>query len=100
MSRRIVRKNDLWAGVCVCCPAAMSGPVITYSPNVFTNNRNVARIWDLVMGWCGHVGPICEGSPDVFTNNRKTARLHDATCACCVGQLVTASPDVYVNDAS
>lgn len=73
------------------------GPIIAGSPNVFANNKPVARVGDAVMshGLSPHSGPVmAQGSGDVLTNNIPTCRQGDpATCGC----VSTGSGDVFVN---
>ena len=73
------------------------GPIIAGSPNVFANNKPVARIGDAVAGHglSPHAAPVmAAGSPNVFTNGISTCRQGDpATC----GHVSTGSGDVFVN---
>jgi uncharacterized Zn-binding protein involved in type VI secretion len=101
MPRPTARLTDLWSGICCChfdppC-IGMSGPIITCSPNVRTNNLGNARIGDVVIGFCGHAGIIVTCSPNVITNNRGQARLGDAVSGCTIGNIVTGSPNSVLN---
>jgi uncharacterized Zn-binding protein involved in type VI secretion len=73
------------------------GVIIVGSPNVFANNKPVARIGDLVAGHGRgvHAGPVmASGSGNVLTNNIPTCRAGDtATC----GHPATGSSNVFVN---
>lgn len=73
------------------------GAIVSGSPNVFANNKPVARIGDAVAGHGRgpHAGPVmAAGSGNVFTNNIPTSRAGDpATC----GHPSTGSGDVFVN---
>lgn len=73
------------------------GAIIQGSPNVFANNKPVARIGDDVAGHGPgrHGGPVmATGSENVITNNIPTCRAGDiATC----GHASTGSSDVFVN---
>ncbi len=73
------------------------GAIIAGSPNVFANNKPVARVGDAVAGHGrgSHRGPtMAAGSSNVFTNNIATCREGDpATC----GHPSTGSSDVFVN---
>lgn len=73
------------------------GAIIQGSPNVFANNKPVARIGDRVAGHgdAPHSSPVmAEGSGNVFTNNIPTCRAGDqATC----GHPATGSSNVFVN---
>lgn len=74
------------------------GPIIEGSPNVYANNRPVARIGDKVQGHPPggvHANPsMSTGSNNVFTNFIPTCRAGDkATC----GHESSGSSDVFVN---
>jgi len=72
------------------------GPIIQGSPNVFVNNKPVARVGDRVAphGDPPHSSPVmATGSPNVFTNNIKTCKAGDiATC----GHPTSGSSDVFI----
>jgi hypothetical protein len=95
------RAWDLWSGVCCCHPPhpciGMSGLIIQYSNNVFVNNRNQARHFDLTIGFCGHIGFISTASQNTFCNNKGVARGSDLVSGCNVGSIITQSPDVFTN---
>lgn len=73
------------------------GAIIQGSPNVFANNKPVARIGDAVAGHgkAPHSGPVmAAGSGNVLTNNIPTCRAGDpATC----GHPSSGSGNVFVN---
>lgn len=73
------------------------GAIIKGSPNVFANNKPVARVGDQVAGHgrAPHSGPVMSsGSGNVLTNNIATCRAGDtATC----GHPATGSGNVFVN---
>ena len=73
------------------------GAIIQGSPNVFANNKPVARVGDAVAGHGRgpHAGPVmAAGSGNVFTNNIPTCRAGDpATC----GHPASGSSNVFVN---
>jgi len=73
------------------------GAIIQGSPNVFANNKPVARIGDAVAGHgkSPHAAPVmAEGSGNVLTNNIPTCRAGDtATC----GHPTSGSSNVFVN---
>lgn len=98
MSLFVARLTDIWTGICVCHdpPVGMCGPIVTGSDDVITNNLKTARLYDVVIGMCGHPGIIVTGSSTVITNNRKTARLTDAVTGCTIGVIVTHSPNVGI----
>lgn len=74
------------------------GAIIKGSPDVFANDKPVARKGDAVAGHGrgAHRAPVmAEGSPVVFTNNIVTSREGDtATC----GHPSTGSGDVFVGN--
>jgi len=95
------RLYDIWAGIC-CCHSnpsciGMSGPIVTASDNVITNTRGQSRLYDVVVGACGHAGLIVTSSPDVITNVRGSGRLTDVVAGCTIGVIVTSSEDVIIN---
>lgn len=73
------------------------GKIIVGSPNVFANNKKVARIGDAVEahGPGAHGGPVmATGSNNVFTNNIPTCKAGDiASC----GHPSSGSGNVFVN---
>ena len=76
---------------------AAGGAIIQGSPNVFANNKPVARIGDAVAGHgVGlHAAPVmATGSDNVITNNIPTCRAGDiANC----GHPSSGSGDTFVN---
>lgn len=91
------RVTDLWFGACEICSCPY-GPIITGSPDVYVNNLQSARKWDLTMCMCNnHIGVIITGSPNVFVNNRPDARVTDVVGCGNNGIIVTGSPNLYVN---
>lgn len=94
------RLTDLFVGICVCHtpPIPMGGFIITASDNVITNELGTARLNDLVLGYCGHTGFIVTASENVNVNERGVARLNDLVVGCLIGQIVTGSGNVFVND--
>lgn len=76
-------------------PGSHGGEVTTGSPDVFANNKQVARVGDTYN--CPIHGPneITSGSPDVFANDQAVARVGDDTA--CGATLQDGSPDVEVN---
>lgn len=87
------RLTDIWAGICCCHPPApciaMSGPVISCSPNDYSANQGQARLSDMTIGWCGHPGTIVSSAPGCFANNLGKARIGDSVVGCNIGNLVT-----------
>jgi len=96
---RVARLGDIWSGQCYHpshnpSPIPMSGPIITSSSDVLTNQIGTARLGDLVIGWCGHIGRIVSSSNTVLTNQIGTARLGDRTSNVEVGNIITSSSNV------
>lgn len=88
---------------CPGCCHPVSGPAITGSPDVFTNNLPTLRKNFTDVGvHCCCCGPniwgTMMGSPDVFANGQGIVRLGD-TNWCCGGSgiMVTSSVDVFIN---
>lgn len=78
-----------------------TGTIVTASSNVEANNRGVARLGDQVQLDCnaGHRAVIGTSSTNVEAN-RPNARLGDTVVGDNVtfnGEIVTASPNVFVN---
>lgn len=69
----------------------MSGPVITGSGNTTINDLGVARINDIVVGYCGHSGIIVTGVHSVPTNDLSSAHVGSVVTGCCRGTIVTGS---------
>lgn len=88
---------------CDACPHAVSGPAITASQDVECNGLGALRGAGADMGThcccCGpNVWGTVECSPDVFVNGFGWTRLGDTNWCCGgVGNMVTASGDVFVN---
>jgi len=91
----IARVYDLWSGVCYCHkkPKQMCGFIITYSPNVTSNFRGVARRTDMSVGSCGHNGFIIDSANKSTCNSLGVARSGDFISGCNNGIIVTGSPN-------
>jgi len=91
----VSRLTDLWAGICCCHPPIpcipMAGPIITASHNAESGNLKVARLTDVVMGYCGHTGTIVTASASNITNNLGKARIGDSVTGCTIGNLITGN---------
>lgn len=76
-------------------PIAVSGRIVTGSPDYRVNNRGVARLGDLVLTSCGHRDKIATASETVKANNRGVARLDDLTGSDGIyrARIVTGSSD-------
>lgn len=73
------------------------GAIVKGSPNVFANNKPVARVGDAVAGHGrgSHRSPVMSsGSGNVLTNNIPTCRAGD-TASC--GHPASGSSNVFVN---
>jgi len=94
--REVARVSDIWVGTCYACSGnpQVSGIVITGSPDVLTNDRQTARVGDIVVGNCGHTGIIITGCNTVFANDREVAALTDLVGGNVNGIIVTGSTDV------
>ena len=93
----IARDNDIWSGIC-CCHSdptcvGMSGPIIMFSSDTKVNNRGAARLFDTVIGFCGHPGYIATASSKTKVNGVGIARLDDIVAGCTIGCIVTSSTD-------
>jgi len=90
----ISRIGDIWMGVCCCHSGCvpMSGPVVTGSPNHISSSFQVTRLFDIVIGTCGHPGKIITASLTNFTNGRGKSSISRRVTGCTIGQLVTGNP--------
>jgi len=97
----VARLTDMWSGIC-CCHSnptciGMAGTIITASPNATSSGLGVARLTDMVIGYCGHVGTIISASTTNTTNGLGKARVGDQIIGCCIGQIITGSPTHETN---
>lgn len=76
-------------------PGSHGGTIVTGSPDVILNGKNVARVGDTYACPIHGPNPIVEGSPDDFVNGKKVARVGDATE--CGAVITDGSPDDYTN---
>ena len=92
----VSRISDLWTGICCCHPPipciAMSGYIITGSGNADSGGLKVARISDMVIGYCGHTGTIITGSSQNTTNGLGKAWIGSQVTGCTIGQVITGDP--------
>lgn len=88
---------------CPACPHPGTGPIVTGSPDVFTNGKPQARLGDLGIhaACCGPNNfQIAKGSPTVYVNGKPAARMQDKAKHCGGdGNLIEGSPDVLIDDA-
>jgi len=97
------RLTDIWTGICCCHPppticVAMSGPIITASPDVQCDKLAQARLTDMTIGFCGHPGKIVTASNTVFANNLGKAIVGSQVVGCNIGTVVTGSPTYTICD--
>lgn len=72
------------------------GTIITASPDVFVNDKPVARVGDLYACPDHGVNPIVTGSPDIAVNDKAAAVVNISKTAC--GATITeGSSDVSDN---
>jgi len=68
------------------------------SPDRYVNGFKKSRLFDMTIGWCGHIGIIVSGSPDTFTNVKANTRIYDFVCSPCnIGSIVSGSLDTFTN---
>jgi uncharacterized Zn-binding protein involved in type VI secretion len=70
----------------------MSGTIITGSGNAKSGGPSVARLTDIVIGYCGHTGVIVTASGVNLTNALGKARVGDQVTGCTIGTIVTGNP--------
>ena len=93
---KVARMTDMWSGIC-CCHSdppciGMQGIIITASPRHKSGNLKVARLTDMVIGFCGHIGMIVTASATNKTNSLGKARVGDKVFGCTIGQIITGNP--------
>lgn len=93
---KVSRLTDIWSGICCCHPPTpcilMAGPIITASPDHNSTGLKVARLTDMVIGYCGHPGSIVTSSTKNITNSLGKARIGDAVSGCTIGSIITGAP--------
>lgn len=98
----IARTTDIFVGVCDCHPPLppipMGGTIVTSSENTIANNLGVARLTDIVVGYCGHIGLIVSASEDIKVNGLGIARVGDAVAGCLTGIISTGSENLLGNN--
>jgi uncharacterized Zn-binding protein involved in type VI secretion len=75
----------------------MGGTIVTSSSNTTANSLGVARLTDIVVGYCGHIGIIVSASGDIKVNDLGMARVGDAVVGCLTGIISTGSGDSLGN---
>jgi len=99
---QVSRLKDIWSGICCCHPPipciGMTGPIVTASENHKSMGFPVARLADMVIGWCGHPGNIVTSSSSNITNSRGKARIGDIVTGCTIGNIITGAPRHIDND--
>jgi uncharacterized Zn-binding protein involved in type VI secretion len=91
----VARIGDPWSGICTCHeqPIAVTGEIISGSPDHFSGSPAVARIGDTVEATCGHTGKIVTGSATNFTNGKAKAYVGSETDAIClIGSITEGNP--------
>lgn len=91
----VARFKDLFSGIC-CCHSdptciSMGGYVIGNTPLHISQGLNVARVTDLVIGYCGHPGKIITASGKVSSAGLGTAYIGSQVNGCLIGTIVTGS---------
>lgn len=91
----VSRLTDIWSGICCCHSSptciSMAGPIITASGNHDSSALPVARLTDMVIGYCGHVGNIITASSRNITNALGKARIGDSVSGCTIGSIITGN---------
>jgi len=87
------RLNDKWTGIC-CCHVdpvciGMGGFIITASGDHKSSGPGVARLQDMVVGYCGHTGNIVTSSLRSKTNTRGKAKVGSQVAGCSSGKIIT-----------
>lgn len=92
----VARLGDKCIGSCKVHGPDIIGTIITASPNVNVNGRQVARLGDKVLANCGHIATIITATTKTDSNNRfGTATLGDKVGASPYeGIIITASTNV------
>ena len=91
----VSRLTDIWSGIC-CCHSdptciSMAGPIITSSGDHNSTGLQVARLTDMVIGFCGHSGTIVTSSTRNITNSLGKARIGDSVAGCTIGNIITGA---------
>ena len=93
-----IAQVSMGVGICYCHTPAipMIGLVLTGSQNTKVNNCPLARIGDLVLGYCGHIGVIISGASFTKTNASPVARKSDYFVGCFTGFILTGSHNTFI----
>ena len=98
------RLTDIWTGICCCHNSppciGMSGPIITSSNNANAGGLAQARLFDITQGGCGHTGQIVSASPTVYVNGRGKARIGSVVSGCNIGIIVTGHEPKEIGSGS
>jgi hypothetical protein len=68
--------------------------VLTGAGITMANGLQMARIGDLVLGYCGHVSVVITGSGNVITEGSPQARISDMFSGPYQGMIISGSPNV------
>lgn len=97
--RGVARLGDRTIGSCAVHGPNVGGTIISASPDVFANDKGVARLADTVRADCGHTALVITCAATCVANNRGIARLNDLVKGSeYSGQIISASMDVSEDD--
>ena len=95
MPAQAMKELSIGIGICCCHPPIpcipMSGPILTGSGDAQCNSKGIARLSDIVIGYCGHTGVLITSSSTVGTNSRGNVRIGDQFVGCFSGTIITGS---------
>jgi len=95
----IAKLGDLCSCVCCCHPpipcVGTIGVAVTGANTVLTNGAATVRLTDMFICGCGHPTFVVGASGTTFAEGLPVARLGDPVSACPVGNIITASGDVF-----
>ncbi len=82
---------DLGVGTCFChpTPIPMVGFIITGSPNNNLCYKPQARIFDIVLGYCGHIGILINGNSTIMSDYRQAVHVGSIFVGCFNGVIST-----------
>lgn len=101
MGLNLARQEDIVLGICFnplhITPTPYVG-VISGGANItYANNRKIAQISNVVIGFCGHVGTIVTSSNMINVENLGAARIFDLVSGEVVmANIMTGSENVYI----
>ena len=93
---KVSRVTDRWMGICCCHPPipciGMGGKIATGSSDHESSSLKVARLTDIVIGYCGHIGKIATVSTVNKTNSLGKATIGSQVIGCTIGKVITGNP--------